>query len=62
MRPINEVIALHASRSLEQNLDTMRRNRFSRYPYFDEEGEEVLGVIHLKDLFFAQQSGKTSPT
>jgi len=59
MRPINEVSALYANRSLEENLDTMRRNRFSRYPYFDEEGEEVLGVIHLKDLFFAQQSGKT---
>ncbi|MCS0588971.1 hemolysin family protein [Massilia norwichensis] len=58
MRPINEVSALYASRSLEQNLDTMRRNRFSRYPYFDEEGEEVLGVIHLKDLFLAEQSGK----
>ena len=58
MRPINEVSALYASRSLEDNLDTMRRNRFSRYPYFDEEGEEVIGVIHLKDLFFAEQSGK----
>jgi CBS domain containing-hemolysin-like protein len=58
MRPINEVSALYANRSLEQNLDTVRRNRFSRYPYFDEEGEEVLGVIHLKDLFFAEQSGK----
>jgi CBS domain containing-hemolysin-like protein len=58
MRPINEVSALYASRPLEQNLDTMRRNRFSRYPYFDEDGEEVLGVIHLKDLFFAEQSGK----
>jgi CBS domain containing-hemolysin-like protein len=58
MRPINEVSALYASRSLEQNMDTMRRNRFSRYPYFDEEGEEVLGVIHLKDLFLAEQSGK----
>jgi CBS domain containing-hemolysin-like protein len=58
MRPINEVSALYASRSLAQNLDTMRRNRFSRYPYFDEDGEEVLGVIHLKDLFFAEQSGK----
>jgi CBS domain containing-hemolysin-like protein len=58
MRPINEVSALYASRTLEQNLDTMRRNRFSRYPYFDEDGEEVLGVIHLKDLFFAEQSGK----
>lgn len=58
MRPINEVSALYASRTLEQNLDTMRRNRFSRYPYFDQEGEEVLGVIHLKDLFLAEQSGK----
>ena len=58
MRPINEVSALYASRSLEQNLDTMRRNRFSRYPYFDKDGEEVLGVIHLKDLFFAEQAGK----
>ena len=58
MRPINEVSALYASRSLEENLDTMRRNRFSRYPYFDEDGEEVLGVIHLKDLFFAEQAGK----
>ncbi|MGJ9420425.1 hemolysin family protein [Massilia sp. CMS3.1] len=58
MRPINEVIALHEDLSIAENLDTVRRNRFSRYPFFDEEGEEVLGVIHLKDLFFAQQSGK----
>ncbi len=58
MRPINEVSALYASRSLEENMETVRRNRFSRYPYFDEEGEEVLGVIHLKDLFFAQQAGR----
>ena len=58
MRPINEVIALHATRSLEDNLDTVVRNRFSRYPYFDEDGSTVLGVVHLKDLFFAQQSGK----
>lgn len=58
MRPINEVSALYASRTLEENMETVRRNRFSRYPYFDEEGEEVLGVIHLKDLFFAQQAGR----
>ena len=58
MRPINEVIALHAGKSLEENLETVRRNRFSRYPYFDANGEDVLGVIHLKDLFFAQQAGR----
>jgi len=58
MRPINEVSALYASRTLEQNLETVRRNRFSRYPYFDQDGEEVLGIIHLKDLYFALQSGQ----
>ena len=58
MRPINEVIGLHASRSLEENLQTVLRNRFSRYPYFDKNGDDVLGVVHLKDLFFAQQAGK----
>ena len=58
MRPINEVIALHANKSLEDNLQTVVRNRFSRYPYFDVNGDDVLGVIHLKDLFFAQQAGR----
>jgi CBS domain containing-hemolysin-like protein len=58
MRPINEVIALHASRSMEDNLETVVRNRFSRYPYFDADGNTVLGIVHLKDLFFAQQTGK----
>jgi CBS domain containing-hemolysin-like protein len=58
MRPINEVIALHEKKSVQENLETVRRNRLSRYPYFDANGEDVLGVIHLKDLFLAQQSGK----
>lgn len=58
MRPINEVIALHADLSAHENMQTVLRNRFSRYPYFDAEGEEVLGMIHLKDLFFAQQAGR----
>ena len=58
MRPINEVIALHEKKSVQENLETVRRNRLSRYPYFDANGEDVLGVIHLKDLFLAQQSGR----
>lgn len=58
MRPIHEVISLSAARSLEDNLQTVVRNRFSRYPYFDKDNNTVLGIVHLKDLFFAQQSGK----
>jgi CBS domain containing-hemolysin-like protein len=58
MRPIHEIAALHQSCSLEENMETIYRNRFSRYPYFDHNGNDVLGVIHLKDLFFAQQDNK----
>ena len=49
MRPLNEVVALYASETLEQNLETVLRNRFSRYPYFDTNEDDVLGVVHLKD-------------
>jgi CBS domain containing-hemolysin-like protein len=57
MRPSNEIIGLHKTEPLKDNLETIYRNRFSRYPYFDEE-QNVLGLIHLKDLFMAQQDGQ----
>ncbi len=56
MRPIHEIAALDRSNSFEENMQIVKRNRFSRYPVFD--GVNVLGMIHLKDLFLAQQEGK----
>lgn len=58
MRPIHEIVALKNSKSTQENLQIVYQSRFSRYPYFDTNGIDVLGVIHLKDLFFAQQEGK----
>jgi CBS domain containing-hemolysin-like protein len=58
MRPIHEIAALYRGRSLEENLATVYRTRYSRYPYFAEDGIEVLGVIHLKDLFLAEQNSR----
>ncbi|WMW79842.1 hemolysin family protein [Undibacterium cyanobacteriorum] len=59
MRPFSEVVAMYKDASLEENMATAARNRFSRYPYIDSDGETVLGTLHLKDLFLAQQSGKS---
>ncbi|MFT5532617.1 MAG: CBS domain containing-hemolysin-like protein [Burkholderiaceae bacterium] len=58
MRPAHEMAVLHAGQSLAENLRVVYRSRFSRYPYFDAEQREVLGVIHLKDLFLGQEEGK----
>jgi len=58
MRPASEIIGLSAKNSLQENLEIIYRNRFSRYPYFDAEHQRVLGLLHLKDIFIAQQDGK----
>lgn len=58
MRPIHEITALYRNSTLQENLDTVFQSRFSRYPYFDGDNSEVLGVIHLKDLFFGLQQGQ----
>jgi len=57
MRPIHEVAALERTKSFQDNMQIVARNRYSRYPYFD--GSDVLGMIHTKDLFLALQEGKS---
>ncbi|MDY7539332.1 hemolysin family protein [Undibacterium sp. RTI2.1] len=59
MRPFSEVVAMYKDKTLAQNMETAYRNRFSRYPYLEADGKTVLGMLHLKDLFLAQQSGKS---
>ena len=59
MRPIHEMVALHQALPQTENFHTLSRTRFSRYPFFDQDEKRILGMIHLKDLFLAQQEGKS---
>ena len=54
MRPFSEVVALHRDEPLADNLERIVQQRYSRYPYLDENGQ-VIGVLHLKDIFIALQ-------
>lgn len=56
MRPFNEAITLSATEKIDRNLDRIVQNRFSRYPLLDGAGR-VLGMIHVKDIFFAMRMG-----
>ncbi|MCB5197116.1 hemolysin family protein [Deefgea salmonis] len=53
MRPFHEAAVLHSNVSLAENLQVIATQRFSRYPFVNEDGE-VLGIIHLKNLFLAE--------
>ena len=49
-RPAGEMVSLYADQSLEQNLETIRTHRYTRYPLFTRSGGDLIGLIHVKDL------------
>lgn len=59
MRPIGEVAAMQDGSPYVENMQVANQHRFSRYPYFSGDGDSVLGIIHLKDLFLKHQAGQT---
>jgi CBS domain containing-hemolysin-like protein len=58
MRPTHEMVGLRRDLPLRENMLIVARHRFSRYPLFEDgTGERVAGLIHLKDLLLARESG-----
>lgn len=57
MVPRTDVIVLSTSLSIEQNLETIRTSRHTRYPLCDGTLDQTIGLIHVKDLMLAQLRG-----
>ena len=51
MVPRTSVVFLSTERSLEDNIALALENQFTRYPLCERDLDNVLGMIHLKDLF-----------
>lgn len=52
MVPAGEVHYLDVGASLEENLSTAREYRHTRYPLCESSFDHVVGVVHVKDLFW----------
>ncbi len=52
MRPAEEMIALSLRSTLPDNLNTMRLHRYSRYPLYETDPHQIVGIVHVKDIFF----------
>lgn len=55
MRPVEELVALDVSKSLAENLEIIAEHRYSRYPVYADSPENIIGIIHIKDLLIAMQ-------
>lgn len=51
MVPRTSVVFLSTQKSLEENIVNALENQFTRYPLCEKDLDNVLGMIHLKDLF-----------
>jgi len=57
MVPRTDVVFLSTRKSIEQNLETIRTTRHTRYPLCDGSLDDTIGLIHVKDLMLAQLRG-----
>lgn len=55
MLPRTEIIALPAETPLDESIQTVVQNRFTRFPIFEGDLDNIIGVVHIKDLLRAQQ-------
>ena len=51
MVPRPDIIAMRADVTLAQAIDLIRREGHSRLPVFREHLDDVLGMVHIKDVF-----------
>jgi CBS domain containing-hemolysin-like protein len=51
MVPRTQIVFLSTEKSIEENMATALDNQFTRYPLCEKNLDNVLGMIHMKDLF-----------
>ena len=51
MVPRPEMVALALDDPAADNIELMRRNKFSRFPVFRDTIDNIVGIVHTKDIF-----------
>jgi len=51
MVPRREIVALKVEAPVQENIEIMRRHKYSRYPVYSELIDNIIGVVHTKDIF-----------
>lgn len=54
----SKVVCLDGNRSVEEAFRFAARENYSRYPVFEEDEDQIIGTVHIKDLANYYLSGK----
>lgn len=58
MRPVSDMVMIDKEETLEALVDVIRNRRYSRYPVYDREKNEIVGIMHVKDMFVSSTVNK----
>ncbi len=50
MVPRTEIIGLHVENSLADHINIIRNEKYTRYPVFGEDKDEIIGMVNVKDF------------
>lgn len=62
MRPPEEMVTLSLAMSTQELIRLAMKHRYSRYPVYDKKNKQIVGVLHVKDLFAEWHDGKPVKT
>jgi CBS domain containing-hemolysin-like protein len=58
LKPTDEMIALSIKDPMSENIEKITKYRYTRYPLYEEDPDEIVGVLHIKDLLVSLQGVK----
>lgn len=58
MVPRTEIIGLYAEDSIEDHINTIKNEKYTRYPVFGEDKDNIIGMVNVKDFFIQYLDGK----
>ena len=50
MVPRQEIVCLYVGESMDKHMQTIRKSRHTRYPLCNEDKDNILGLVHIKDF------------
>ncbi len=56
MRNARELVVIDIDKPISESLSIIANTKYSRYPVYNSQTKELIGIIHVKDLFFMVDS------
>lgn len=53
-----DIVGISVEASIQEALDFVNQNRYTRYPVFDGDIDNIVGILHVKDLIYCIQHPK----